>query len=139
MKKRNQPWVISEEEDINVLLLRTYLRDRHLTMILWPLCSLGTSTLEHRSTASSCHARHKAKSNIYTGVMATWSQTPSTTAHRRIKKKDSGDTKTIWKPFSNHGCPFRRRTLAAVTAEQTSPTSTHTTHTSHSHAEFHIQ
>lgn len=33
----------------------THLRDKHFTMILCPVCSLGTSGTEHLSTASSCH------------------------------------------------------------------------------------
>lgn len=134
MKKHYQIWVISEEKDINVLLFRTYFRDRHFTIILWPLCSLGTSTLEHLSTASSCHARDKAKNNIYTDVMATRSQRLWTNAHRRIKKGQRRQ-KPIWKPFPNNGCPFRQRTLAPATAEQIPLTSTNI---SQRHADFHI-
>lgn len=61
---------------MSAILNVTYFRDRHLTMILWPQCSLGTSMAEHLSTASSCHTETKAmykthRHNIYTDVMAT--------------------------------------------------------------------
>lgn len=66
-------------KDINVsryISNATHFRDRHLTMILWPQCSLGTSGTEHLSTASSCHTKkthvqYTHQHNIYTDVMAT--------------------------------------------------------------------
>lgn len=78
MEQKNE----SEREDINVICCIpnvTHFRDRHLTMILCPQCSLGTSMEEHRSTASSCHTDNKDthtrtythQHNIYTDVMAT--------------------------------------------------------------------
>ena len=88
---------IRRKKDINFISLITYFRDRHFTIILWPQCSLGTSTVEHLSTASSCHTCDEAKNNIYTDGMATWSQRKWPYAHRRIKK--NGGEKKL---FENH-------------------------------------
>lgn len=134
MKKHYQIWVLWEEKDVNLISFITYFRDKHFTIILWPQCSLGTSTVEHLSTASSCHTCDKAKNNIDTDVMATWSQRVNICT-QTYKKGLRRGKKTIWKQFCNNGCTFRQRIFTLPTTEQLPLT---LTNISKCHADFHI-
>lgn len=119
-KKHYQIRLLSEEKDLNLVCIITHFRDRHFTMILWPQCSLGTSTVEHLSTASSCHTGDQAKNNIYTAVMATLSQRKWTYAHRfrtkkgMEKKKNNSETIVV---HVNNGCTLGKP-LTLTRAEQ---------------------
>lgn len=102
MKKHYQIWLLSEEKYINLICIITHFRDRHFTIILWPQCSLGTSTLEHLSTASSCHTSNQAKNNIYTDVMATLSQRKWPYTDRLCIRNGWRRQRTNRKPLSNN-------------------------------------
>lgn len=112
-----QIWLLSEEKYINLICIITHFRDRHFTIILWPQCSLGTSTLEHLSTASSCHTGNQAKNNIYTDAMATLSQRKWAYAHRLCIRNGWRRQRTNRKPFSNNGCTLRQNTFNLSRAE----------------------
>lgn len=121
-KKHYQIRLLSEEKDVNLICIITHFRDRHFTMILWPQCSLGTSTVEHLSTASSCHTGDQAKNNIYTAVMATLSQRKWTYAHsfrykERIEKKKNNSESIV--VHVNNGCTLGKPLSGTLTrAEQ---------------------